>query len=60
MADKKRTINVGLVGYQFMGKAHSNAWHQVPHFFDPALHPVMHTICGRNHAKALQTAERWG
>ena len=60
MADKARVVNVGLIGYQFMGKAHSNAWLQVPHFFDPPLRPVMHTLCGRNQAKAMQTAERWG
>src|SRR5436309_2370971 len=29
----KRTLAVGLIGYQFMGKAHSNAWRQVSHFF---------------------------
>lgn len=60
MAATKRVVNVGLVGYQFMGKAHSNAWLQVPHFFNPPVMPVMHSICGRNETKARQTAERWG
>lgn len=56
----KTTLNVGLVGYQFMGKAHSNAWLQAPHFFDLPLHPVMHTLCGRNPAPLQATAQRWG
>jgi len=29
-----KTLNVGMIGYKFMGKAHSNAWRQAPHFFD--------------------------
>src|SRR5579883_3279890 len=50
------TIRVGLIGYQFMGRAHSNAFRQVSAFFpDVALHPIMQVICGRN-AQALATA----
>lgn len=59
MADRKN-INVGLVGYQFMGKAHSNAWLQAPHFFDLPAYPVMHTLCGRNREALDATAARWG
>jgi predicted dehydrogenase len=48
------TINVGLVGYKFMGKAHSNAYRQVASFFpDVALRPVMKALCGRD-AAAVQ------
>ena len=32
-------INVGLIGHQFMGKAHSNAWRQVARFFPGKLTP---------------------
>jgi len=53
-------LNVGLVGYQFMGKAHSNAWLQAPHFFDLPLQPVMHTIAGRNPDNLKAAATRWG
>lgn len=53
-------LNVGLVGYQFMGKAHSNAWLSAPHFFDLPLHPVMHTLCGRSLEPLKATAARWG
>ena len=57
----KKTVNVGLIGYQFMGKAHSNAYRQVNHFF-PEL-PVevhMHTICGRNEPKVKEAAHAYG
>ncbi len=44
MAD---TINVGLIGYKFMGKSHSNAYRQVGAFFDVPLRPEMTVLCGR-------------
>jgi predicted dehydrogenase len=55
------TINVGLVGYKFMGKAHSNAYRQVAHFFpDVAFRPVMKALCGRNEAAVKQAADQYG
>jgi predicted dehydrogenase len=39
-----------MVGYRFMGKAHSNAWRQAPKFFPLKAHVEMHTVCGRNPA----------
>ena len=55
-----KKLNVGIVGYKFMGKAHSNAWMKAPLFFDIDVHPVMKVACGR-HAKPLQEfADRWG
>jgi predicted dehydrogenase len=58
MAD---TINVGLVGYKFMGKAHSNAYRQVAHFFpDVAVRPVLHTLCGRDAAATRAAADEFG
>lgn len=41
-------IGVGLVGYKFMGRAHSNAYRQVGYFFDLQLSPRMRAICGRD------------
>jgi len=55
-----KTLNVGLAGYQFMGKAHSNAWLQAGHFFDLPACPVMHTICGRSLEPLRKTAKSWG
>lgn len=55
------TINVGLVGYKFMGRAHSNAYRQVAHFFpDVALRPVMKALCGRDEDAVQQAAEQFG
>jgi predicted dehydrogenase len=51
----KRTLNVGMIGYNFMGKAHSNAWRQAPRFFDLPADVHLHTICGRN-AKSVEAA----
>jgi len=50
-----RTLRVGMVGYRFMGRAHSNAWRQAPRFFPLKAHVEMHTICGRN-AASVQAA----
>jgi hypothetical protein len=41
-------IGVGLVGYRFMGRAHSNAYRQVARFFDVDPAPRMTTLFGRN------------
>jgi predicted dehydrogenase len=43
-----KTLRVGMIGYRFMGKAHSNAWRQAPHFFPLKANVEMHTICGRD------------
>jgi predicted dehydrogenase len=43
-----KTFRVGMIGYRFMGKAHSNAWRQAPHFFPLNAGVEMHTICGRD------------
>src|ERR1700741_559238 len=50
-----KTLRVGMIGYGFMGKAHSNAFRQAPRFFPLAANIEMHTICGRN-AEALEEA----
>lgn len=52
-----KRLNVGLIGYQFMGKAHSNAYRQVNHFFDLPIEIGMKTICGR-HADRLEEARK--
>src|SRR6267142_2049536 len=45
-----KTLRVGMIGYQFMGRAHSNAWRQAPRFFSLKAGVELHTICGRNPA----------
>ena len=53
-------IGVGLVGYKFMGQAHSNAYRQVGHFFDLELPPRMRAICGRDQAAVSEAAASLG
>ena len=50
-----KTLRVGLIGYRFMGRAHSNAWRQAPRFFHLKANVELHTICGRN-AAGVQAA----
>ena len=55
-----RTLNVGMIGYKFMGRAHSNAWMKAPKFFKLKARPVMKTICGRNKAGVSEMADTFG
>ncbi len=50
-------VNVALIGYAFMGRAHSNAWRQVSRFFSPKLTPRLKVICGRDES-AVRKASR--
>lgn len=56
----KRKVNIGLVGYQFMGKAHSNAYRQVAHYFNLDWEPVLKTLCGRTEGPLKTAAEQYG
>ena len=53
-------IHVGLIGSKFMGRAHSNAFSQVAHFFELPRSPVMRTVAGRNAAELAAFAAKWG
>ena len=46
----KKNFRVGLIGYRFMGRAHSNAWRQAPRFFKLKAGIELHTLCGRDAA----------
>jgi len=54
------TVNVGLIGYAFMGRAHSNAWRQVTPFLSPRVQPRLKVICGRSARKVEAAARQWG
>lgn len=56
----KKPLNIGLVGYGFMGRAHSNAYKRVNDFFDLEYRPVLKAICGRDAGNAKAFAEKWG
>jgi myo-inositol 2-dehydrogenase/D-chiro-inositol 1-dehydrogenase len=55
-----KNINIGMVGYGFMGRTHSNAFSQVNHFFDLPYRPVLKAVCARNAARAQAFAQKWG
>jgi predicted dehydrogenase len=55
-----KVLNVGMIGYGFMGRAHSNAYCQVNHFFDVPFRPVLKAACARNVEKLKAFAEQWG
>lgn len=55
-----RTLNIGMIGYKFMGRAHSNAWLKADKFFDVKARPVLKVICGRDKAGVAHAAYRYG
>src|ERR1700686_2862809 len=56
----KPRLNIGIVGYGFMGRTHSNAFRRVANFFDVPYEPVLKAICGRNRARADAFQQTWG
>lgn len=55
-----KKIRVGMVGYKFMGKAHSNAYRALPMFFPDAVRPEMKAICGRDPQGLEQARAQFG
>ena len=55
-----KKVRIGMIGYQFMGKAHSHAYRDLPFYFDLDAEPVLQAIAGRNEAKVKQAAEKMG
>src|SRR5215471_5586649 len=53
-------LRIGMVGYAFMGAAHSQAWRTVNRVFDLPLRVRMAAICGRNAANVAAAADRLG
>jgi predicted dehydrogenase len=54
------SLGVGLIGYAFMGAAHSHAWRTAPRFFDLPLHPQLTVLAGRNATAVADAAQRLG
>ncbi len=55
-----KTLNIGMIGYGFMGRAHSNAYRRVPNFFDLEIRPVLRAACARDAASVKEFADKWG
>ena len=56
----KKPLNIGMVGYGFMGRAHSNAFKQSSNFFDLPYKPVLKAACARDADKLKGFADQWG
>tara|TARA_B100000749_G_scaffold146681_1_gene112542 strand:- start:160 stop:1302 length:1143 start_codon:yes stop_codon:yes gene_type:complete len=58
---EKKPLNIGLVGYGFMGRTHTNGYKRVNDFFPNLGHrPVLKAICARNEERRAAFAEQWG
>lgn len=55
-----KKLNIGLIGYGFMGRTHSNAFRKVNNFFDLDYEPVLKAICARDAGNAKTFAAKWG
>ena len=55
-----KQLNIGLVGYGFMGRTHSNAFLQAPRFFDLPWQPVLKAVAARNESRVKAFASNWG
>ena len=55
-----KPLNIGIIGYGFMGRTHSNAYRKVNNFFDLQHRPVLKAVCGREEAKVRAFADKWG
>src|SRR5476651_755298 len=56
----KKPLRVGMIGYGFMGRAHSNAYKQVGQFFPSQHQVVLQAACARNEPEIKKFAEQWG
>src|SRR5687767_9336194 len=55
-----KPLNIGMIGYGFMGRAHSNAYRKVWNFFDLEYRPVLKAACARNKETIQAFADQWG
>lgn len=56
----KQQVRIGMIGYKFMGKAHSHAYRDLPFYFNTQVEPVMQAIVGRDEAGVKAAADRMG
>jgi len=55
-----KSLNIGMIGYGFMGRAHSNGYRRVPNFFDLEFQPVLKAACARKEDAIKKFASTWG
>jgi predicted dehydrogenase len=60
-SDDAPRVGVGMLGYAFMGRAHSNAFRTIPYMmYPPPAVPVLAAVCGRNETAVADVAKRFG
>ena len=55
-----KPLNIGMIGYGFMGRAHSNAYRKVNHFFDLQHQPVLKAVCAAAPTRSRRSPTQWG
>lgn len=60
MLRQKKQLRIAMIGYKFMGKAHSHAYRDLPFYFDSGMQPVLQVLCGRDIQAVQAAAEKWG
>ena len=55
-----KPLNIGMIGYGFMGRAHTNGYKRVNDFFDLPYRPVLKAACARDKEKVQAFADNWG
>src|SRR5690625_5137046 len=60
MSKREGRLAVAMIGYSFMGRAHSQGWRVAPRFFDLPLEPEMGVLVGRNADRAKAAADKLG
>ncbi|MCY4187740.1 MAG: Gfo/Idh/MocA family oxidoreductase, partial [Bryobacterales bacterium] len=55
-----KNLRIGMIGYGFMGRAHSNAYKRLNDFFPVEHRPVLQAVAARNRGKAQSFADNWG
>jgi len=54
-------LGIGILGYGFMGKAHTNAYKKIPYmFWPPTVRPRLMAMCGRNEDRVAEAVNRYG
>src|SRR5436309_1639684 len=56
----QKPLNIAVIGYGFMGRAHSNAYRKVVNFFDLEYRPVLKAACARDAGSVKAFADKWG
>lgn len=56
----EKQLRIGMIGYGFMGRAHSNAYKRLNDFFPVEHRPVLKAVCARDAVKAAEFARWWG